>query len=36
LEIDWDAHKATVSVGDDKPLKFVLDGETWRPASDAG
>jgi len=36
LEIDWDARKATVSVGDDKPLKFVLDGNTWRPMSDAG
>jgi pSer/pThr/pTyr-binding forkhead associated (FHA) protein len=36
LEIDWDAHKATVSVGDEKPLRFVLEGDTWRPASDAG
>ena len=34
LEIDWDAHKATVSVGDEKPLRFVLEGDTWRPASD--
>jgi pSer/pThr/pTyr-binding forkhead associated (FHA) protein len=36
LEIDWDARKATVSVGDEKPLKLVLDGDTWRPLSDAG
>ncbi|MGZ4187022.1 MAG: FHA domain-containing protein [Solirubrobacteraceae bacterium] len=36
LEIDWDARKATVSVGDEKPLEFVLDGDTWRPLSDAG
>ncbi|HET7046759.1 MAG TPA: FHA domain-containing protein [Solirubrobacteraceae bacterium] len=36
LEIDWDAHKATVSVGDEKPLRFVLEGDTWHPASDAG
>ena len=36
LEIDWDARKATVSVGDEKPLRLVLDGDTWRPLSDAG
>ena len=36
LEIDWNARKATVSVGDEKPLKLVLDGDTWRPLSDAG
>jgi pSer/pThr/pTyr-binding forkhead associated (FHA) protein len=36
LEIDWDARKATMSVGDDKPLRLVLDGDTWRPASDVG
>jgi hypothetical protein len=36
LEIDWDARKATLSVGDEKPLRFVLEGDTWRPASDAG
>lgn len=36
LEIDWEARKATVSVGDEKPLKLVLDGDTWRPLSDAG
>ena len=36
LEIDWDARKATVSVGDENPLRLVLDGDTWRPASDAG
>ena len=36
LEIDWDARKATVSVGEEKPLRLVLDGDTWRPASDAG
>lgn len=36
LEIDWEARKATVSVGEDKPLRLVLDGETWRPLSDAG
>jgi pSer/pThr/pTyr-binding forkhead associated (FHA) protein len=36
LEIDWDARKATVSVGDEKPLRLVLDGDTWRPVSDAG
>ena len=36
LEIDWDARKATLSVGDEKPLKLVLDGDTWRPLSDAG
>jgi hypothetical protein len=32
LEIDWEARKATVSVGDEKPLKLVLDGDTWKPA----
>lgn len=31
LEIDWDARTATVSVGDDNPLRLVLDGDTWRP-----
>ncbi|MGZ4217506.1 MAG: FHA domain-containing protein [Solirubrobacteraceae bacterium] len=36
LEIEWDARKATVSVGDEKPLRLVLDGDTWRPLSDAG
>jgi len=36
LEIDWDKRKATLSVGDEKPLKLVLDGDTWRPVSDAG
>lgn len=36
LEIDWDTRKATLSVGDEKPLKLVLDGDTWRPLSDAG
>jgi pSer/pThr/pTyr-binding forkhead associated (FHA) protein len=36
LEIDWDARKATMSVGDEKPLRLVLDGDTWRPLSDAG
>jgi len=36
LEIDWEARKATVSVGDEKPLQLVLDGDTWRPMSDAG
>jgi len=36
LEIDWDKRKATLSVGDEKPLKLVLDGDTWRPLSDAG
>jgi pSer/pThr/pTyr-binding forkhead associated (FHA) protein len=36
LEIDWEARKATVSVGDEKPLKLELDGDTWRPLSDAG
>jgi pSer/pThr/pTyr-binding forkhead associated (FHA) protein len=36
LEIDWDAHKATMSVGDEKPLRLELDGDTWRPVSDAG
>jgi pSer/pThr/pTyr-binding forkhead associated (FHA) protein len=36
LEIDWEARKATVSVGDENPLRLVLDGDTWRPVSDAG
>ena len=36
LEIDWETRKATLSVGDEKPLKLVLDGDTWRPLSDAG
>jgi pSer/pThr/pTyr-binding forkhead associated (FHA) protein len=36
LEIDWDTRKATLSVGDEQPLKLVLDGDTWRPLSDAG
>jgi pSer/pThr/pTyr-binding forkhead associated (FHA) protein len=36
LEIDWDARKATVSVGDEQPLRLVLDGDRWRPLSDAG
>ena len=35
-EIDWHTRKATLSVGDEKPLKLVLDGDTWRPLSDAG
>jgi pSer/pThr/pTyr-binding forkhead associated (FHA) protein len=36
LDIDWDARKATLSVGDDQPLRLVLDGDTWRPVSDVG
>lgn len=36
LDIDWDARRATMSVGDEKPLRLVLDGDTWRPISDAG
>ena len=36
LDIDWDARKATLSVGGDKPVRLVLDGDTWRPVSDVG
>jgi pSer/pThr/pTyr-binding forkhead associated (FHA) protein len=36
LEIDWNTRKATLSVGHDTPLTLVLDGDTWRPVSDAG
>jgi pSer/pThr/pTyr-binding forkhead associated (FHA) protein len=35
LDIDWEGRKATMSIGDEKPLRLVLDGDTWRPASDA-
>jgi pSer/pThr/pTyr-binding forkhead associated (FHA) protein len=37
LEIDFAARQATVSLADgSQALRLVLDGDTWRPASDAG
>jgi pSer/pThr/pTyr-binding forkhead associated (FHA) protein len=37
LDIDFAARKATVSLGDGtEPLQLVLEGDTWRQASDAG
>jgi pSer/pThr/pTyr-binding forkhead associated (FHA) protein len=37
LDIDFSARKATVSLSDgSEPLQLVLEGDTWRQASDAG